>query len=76
MTDPILRHAGSATGHTPGASYGNQQFAGNGLSKLCDCCGKQRRIANGWTRYGPGKVLHRCPECSIERAARKSGVAT
>ena len=24
MTDPVLRHAGSATGHTPGASYGSE----------------------------------------------------
>ena len=76
MTDPILRHAGSATGHTPGASYGNQQYAGHGNAKLCDDCGRQKRISKGWTKYGPGKVLHRCPECSIERAARKSGVAT
>jgi len=37
---------------------------GLGLAPKRDCCGKQRRIANGWTRYGPGKVLHRCPECT------------
>lgn len=70
----ILRNAGSAQ-DTPGVrvSYGVQMFTGLGNSKLCDACGNAHSLGTGWTKYGPGRILWRCPRCSIERAARKAG---
>jgi len=76
MSGPILRHAGSANPDRAGSSFGNPQFAGLGSSKICDDCRAPHSFGSGWKKWGPGGVLYRCPQCVIERAARKSGVDT
>lgn len=60
----VLRHAGSASGDTPGSAYGNQQFAGNGVSRKCDRCCRPVSLGKGWKKYGPGKLLWSCPACT------------
>ena len=69
----VLRHAGSANPDKPGSAYGNQQYAGHGVSRKCDRCCKPVRLGGGWKKYGPGKLLWSCPACT--RDAQKSGVA-
>lgn len=71
----VLRHAGSANPDKPGASFGNQQYAGHGVSRKCDRCCRPVSLGSGWKKYGPGKLMWSCPACTIERAAQKSGVA-
>lgn len=75
MSGAIIRHAGSAAPDQSPGAFGNPQFGGLGHSKLCDECGKPHSIGAGWSKFGPGRVLWRCPRCTVARAARKSGVA-
>ena len=62
MTDPILRHAGSAgNAHGP-SSYGNRQFMGVGNTRHCVRGDHWVQIGGGWRRQGPLK-LWTCPGC-------------
>lgn len=49
----ILRHAGSRDYTVrPGASFGNQQYAGCGYTRRCGKCGKTASLTGpGWRRH-------------------------
>ena len=70
MTDPVLRHAGSATNvqDRPGHTYGNQQFSDRGASRHCIRCDSWVSIGGGWRKTGPLK-LWTCPACVEKRGA-------
>lgn len=63
----VLRHAGSADPDKPGSAYGNQQYAGGGVTRHCVTCDTWRPIRAGWKKVNAFGQM-RCPACVKEKA--------
>lgn len=64
----VLRHAGSADPDKPGSAYGNQQYAGGGVTRHCVTCDTWRPIRAGWKKVNAFGQM-RCPACAQEKAS-------